>query len=721
MWCPFFSHLFTALPIMAAAYTIGLLLQSAMDGTPFDTGWVWKSLILLLVLVFLRFLFDYLRARFQEAISYELVARDRLAVGDALKRVSLGYFQQVSTGNILNSLTTGLGTLEGMGIRMIDNFVGGYLNFAVVFLSLLAFSPRTAVIALAAAAVSLVFLLAISHYSARNAPVEAQANRDMTGAILEYARGLAVVKSFGKDAAALDTIHQSIADSKNIHLKIEWGYLPSNALHLLALKCGSVGLALSACLSGLNGQMELPVVLTFVFFSFSIFASLEPISDSAHVLSVIDDAMDQMDKLWENHFIDSDGKDIPLQHFDIAFDHVSFGYHDDKEILHDVSLTIPDKTTTAIVGPSGSGKSTLCSLMARFWDVDSGSVKIGGVDVRDYTLESLMDQISMVFQNVYLFADTIENNIKFGCPDATHEQVVEAARKACCDDFIEALPDGYNTVIGEGGASLSGGEKQRISIARAMLKDAPIVILDEATANVDPENEDRLQKAIEALTRDKTIIMIAHRLKTVRHADQILVVDHGRIVQQGTHEQLIGQPGIYAAFVGGRQQAEGWKLQPCTPAEKRKNGRPFSIETVGRLLCAERLHCRADCGTVGEKHRKRSIIMKIAVNYENGQIFQHFGQTKTFKVYTVENNAVTGTELVPGAPEGHHALGRQLAAMQVDVVICGSLGMPMLELLQGAGIKVCGNVTGSADAAVQAYLDGTLVSSTKAHACGCHH
>ena len=559
MWCPFFSHLFTALPIMLAAYTIGLLLQSAMDGTPFDTGGVWKSLVLMLVLVFFRFLFDYLRARFQEAISYELVARDRLAVGDALKRVSLGYFQQVSTGNILNSLTTGLGTLEGMGIRMIDNFVGGYLNFAVVFLSLLVFNPRTAVIALAAAAVSLVFLLAISHYSARNAPVEAQANRDMTGAILEYARGLAVVKSFGKDAAALDTIHQSIADSKNIHLKIEWGYLPSNALHLLALKCGSVGLTLSACLSGLNGQMELPVVLTFVFFSFSIFASLEPISDSAHVLSVIDDAMDQMDKLWENHFIDSDGKDIPLQHFDIAFDHVDFGY-DSRQVLHDVSLTIPDKTTTAIVGPSGSGKSTLCSLMARFWDVDSGSVKIGGVDVRDYTLESLMDQISMVFQNVYLFADTIENNIKFGCPDATHEQVVEAARKACCDDFIEALPDGYNTVIGEGGASLSGGEKQRISIARAMLKDALIVILDEATANVGPENEDRLQKAIEALTRDKTIIMIAHRLKTVRHADQILVVDHGRIVQQGTHEQLIGQPGIYAAFVGGRQQAEGWKL-----------------------------------------------------------------------------------------------------------------------------------------------------------------
>lgn len=305
--------------------------------------------------------------------------------------------------------------------------------------------------------------------------------------------------------------------------------------------------------------MELSVVLTFVFFSFSIFASLEPISDSAHMLSVIDDAMDQLDKLRENHFIDSDGKDIPLQHFDIAFDHVDFGY-DSRQVLHDVSFTIPEHTSTAIVGPSGSGKTTICSLLARFYDPDSGSVSVGGHDIRQLTCDSLLSNISMVFQNVYLFHDTIRANICFGKPDATEEEMIAAAKKACCHDFIMARPQGYDTVIGGGGAHLSGGEKQRISIARAMLKDAPIVILDEATANVDPENEDRLQKAIEALTRDKTIIMIAQRLKTVRHADQILVVDHGRIVQQGTHEQLIGQPGIYAAFVGGRKQAEGWKL-----------------------------------------------------------------------------------------------------------------------------------------------------------------
>ena len=230
------------------------------------------------------------------------------------------------------------------------------------------------------------------------------------------------------------------------------------------------------------------------------------------------------------------------------------------EVLKGVSLQVEKGEFVAVMGPSGSGKTTLCNLIARFWDVDGGRVTIGGRDVREYTLESLMEQVSMVFQRVYLFHDTIENNIKFGCPDATHQQVVEAARKACCHDFISALPDGYDTVIGEGGATLSGGEKQRISIARCLLKDAPIVIFDEATANVDPENEDQLQKAMEALTREKTVLMIAHRLKTVRNADQILVLDQGRIVQQGTHEDLIAQEGIYRDFVSERTAASKWTL-----------------------------------------------------------------------------------------------------------------------------------------------------------------
>ncbi len=556
----FLSHIFTAMPLALAAYTVGLLIEAQKAGTPFDTSWIWKSIVLQVVLVFFRFLFDYLRARLQEPISYQLTARDRLAVGDALKRVSLGYFQQVSTGSILSSITTGLSTLENMGIRMIDNFVGGYLNFLVIFVCLAVCSPLTALIALAAAALSLCCMLLISHYSRVNAPVEAQANKDMTGAVIEYARGLAVVKSFGKSGASMEAVTRAIHDSKKIHIKIEWGYLPGNALHMLALKCGSVGLALAAALQTLRGEMSFSMMLMFVFFSFSIFASLEPISDSAHTLGVIDDAMDQLDALRGENLIDADGKKIQPEHFDIAFNDVSFGYENGRQVLRHVSFTIPEKTSTAIVGPSGSGKTTICSLLARFYDPQSGSITLGGHDLREFTCDSLLSNISMVFQNVYLFHDTIRANILFGKPDATEEEMIAAAKKARCHDFIMALPDGYDTVVGEGGGTLSGGEKQRISIARAILKDAPVIILDEATASVDPENEHLIQHAISELTRGKTIITIAHRLATIQNADQILVVEDGEIVEQGTHAQLVRQEGLYRRFMRIREQAEGWRI-----------------------------------------------------------------------------------------------------------------------------------------------------------------
>ena len=555
----FFSHIFAALPLALAAYTVGLVAESQNGGAPFDTAWIWKVVVLQIALVLLRFLFDYFRARLQEPIGYQLTARDRLAVGDALKRVSLGYFQQVGTGNILNSITTGLSTLEGMGIRMIDNFVGGYLNFLVIFAGLAVCSPITALIALGAAALSLCFMLVISHYSRVNSPVEAQANRDMTGAVLEYARGLAVVKSFGKSGAAMDSVTKAVRDSKAIHLKIEWGYVPANALHLLALKCGSVGLAFAAATQCLRGEMGFSMMLMFVFFSFSIFASLEPISDSAHTLGVIDDAMDRLDALKGEHFIDADGRDILPEHFDIAFRNVNFGY-DSRQVLKDVSFVIPEKTSTAIVGPSGSGKTTICSLLARFYDPQSGSITVGGHDLKEMTCDSLLKNISMVFQNVYLFNDTIRANILFGKPDATEEEMVAAAKKARCHEFIMALPNGYDTVVGEGGGTLSGGERQRISIARAILKNAPIIILDEATASIDPENEHLIQQAISELTRGKTIITIAHRLATIENADRILVLDDGRVVQQGTHAQLVAEEGKYRRFVEIRRQAEGWKI-----------------------------------------------------------------------------------------------------------------------------------------------------------------
>ena len=238
---------------------------------------------------------------------------------------------------------------------------------------------------------------------------------------------------------------------------------------------------------------------------------------------------------------------------------VHFGYGD-TEVLHGIDLIFREGTVNALVGPSGSGKTTLCHLLSRFWNVDGGRVTLGGRDVREYDMDSLMQNFSFVFQNVYLFHDTVANNIRFGRPDAPMEKVIEAAKKARCHNFIMKLPQGYETVIGEAGGSLSGGERQRLSIARAMLKNAPIVILDEATANVDPENEKELMDAISELTHEKTVIMIAHRLKTVRSADQIIVVDKGRIVQRGTHKELMQADGIYRSFVTGREKAVGWKL-----------------------------------------------------------------------------------------------------------------------------------------------------------------
>jgi ATP-binding cassette subfamily B protein len=416
-----------------------------------------------------------------------------------------------------------------------------------------------ALIAIAGVGISFVFLLGVSRHSIKNAPVATAANRDMSTAAIEYARGLPIVKSFGQSGVSVAAMKEACADSKNINIKIEWGFIPNNCGHLLTLKLASVGFVVAASYLTFIGQMELPIMIMFCMFSFTIFAKIETISDSAHVLGVIDEAMDQLDNLKNEEFIDEDGRNISLNNYNIDFENVSFAY-ENNEVIKNVSFRIKENTTTAIVGPSGSGKTTICYLIARFYDVSKGIIRIGGHDVREFTCDSLLSNISMVFQNVYLFNDTIRKNICFGKPNATEEEMIDAAKKSCCHEFIMALPQGYDTVVEEGGASLSGGEKQRISIARAILKNASIVILDEATASVDPENEHLIQSAISELTKDKTIITIAHRLSTIENADQILVVDEGKIVEKGTHTQLIQQKGVYKRFISIREAAEGWSI-----------------------------------------------------------------------------------------------------------------------------------------------------------------
>lgn len=557
--CAFFATWFGAAPTMVAAYTLGKAIDSARTGTPFDTSLIGLSFAAVAILVLLRFLFSYWRARLQESIGYELAAEQRIKIGDILKRVSLGYFQENSAGDILSTVTTELSSLEYQGMRMINEVVNGYINVIAIILCLGFFSIPAALVALAGVLLSFLFLHGVSVQSAKNAPVNERAVEDMSGATIEYVRGLPIVKSFGQEGASIASMKQAVNDSKKINIKIEKGFTPFNCLHLFSLKLASVGLVLVTAWMTYNGQMELPIMLMFCMFSFTIFGSVEAVNDSAHVLGVIDSAMNKLEEVEKAVYIDEGGSDIMLASHDIEFQHVSFGY-DKREVLHDVSFKIPQNTTTAVVGPSGSGKSTLCNLIARFYDVNSGAIKIGGRNVKDFTCDSLLRNISMVFQNVYLFHDTIRNNIRFGNPNATDEQIIEAAKKARCHDFIMALPDGYDTMVGEGGSSLSGGEKQRISIARAILKDAPIVILDEATASIDPENEHLIQEAISALTHGKTIITIAHRLATIQNADKILVVDGGGIAQQGTHDELMAQEGVYRRFIEIREKAEGWSI-----------------------------------------------------------------------------------------------------------------------------------------------------------------
>ncbi len=543
---------------MAQVAAIYLIILGLTGGSTSKSIALW-ALILVLVSIFGGAVTSSNSKMLQTHAGYFMAADRRISIADKLKRVPMGFFNANSLGQLSGVCTTVVGSIENMVPMVLVNILGGLITTAVFTLVILIFDWRIGLITLVGILLYLAVVSAMEKKSALIAADTQKAQTALTEAVLEDVQGMGVVKSFNLSGRGDRKLQEAVEEKRRADLEVERVMIPYTAAQEAVLQLASVLMMLAAVVFWANGTMSLANALMVLVIAFLVFNQIKAFGMGVSMLRMAAASIDRTLETEQMPRMDEHGKAVSPKTHDITFDHVSFSY-ENKQILHDINVTLPDKTTTAIVGPSGSGKSTLCNLIARFWDVDSGCVKIGGVDVRDYTLESLMNQISMVFQNVYLFADTIENNIKFGCPDATHEQVVSAAKKACCDDFIEALPDGYDTVIGEGGASLSGGEKQRISIARAMLKDAPIVILDEATANVDPENEDRLQKAIEALTRDKTIIMIAHRLKTVRHADQILVIDHGCIVQQGKHDALIRQSGLYAEFVGGRKQAAIWKL-----------------------------------------------------------------------------------------------------------------------------------------------------------------
>lgn len=497
----------------------------------------------------------------QTETGYGMVIDKRVHIGDRLKYIPMGFFNEHNLGSLTAVVTTSLGDVENAAARSLAIILGGILQSLAFALTITIIDYRVGFVVLAGMAVYLVMTEAAQNHSRGISKRRQTAQEELVGAILEYVQGMSVVKSFNLETSGNQAIDAAIDKSCEKNIQLTLGSVPWDGAKQLVVRAAGVGILLLTVKLYLDGGMDLIKCLLLLIASFMVYSDLEAAGNMASMLQMLSDSMDKANAIDETPVMDQQGRVIVPETMDIVFENVDFAYtKSGRKVLEEINLTIPARSTIAVIGPSGSGKSTLCSLIARFWDVTYGRILLGGIDIRDYTLDSLLANISMVFQSVYLFQDTIENNIRFGKPEATHEEVVKAAQAACCDAFIRNLPSGYQTVLGEGGGNLSGGEKQRLSIARAMLKNAPIVILDEATANVDPENEAELQRAIEALTNDKTIIMIAHRLKTVRHADQIIVLDQGHIVQKGRHQELICQPGIYADFINIRRASLNWKV-----------------------------------------------------------------------------------------------------------------------------------------------------------------
>lgn len=491
--------------------------------------------------------------------SYDMFYERRLEAGERLKKAPMGYYSEKNLGEIQMTLTTDMNALESSAMSVVENILGSLIYAAICTLVLLLFNWKIGLITLAGLAIGMILLNVIQNGAEKAMPMRFHAQEEMTERTLEFVQGNMVMRLFGTGQDGLNRVKEAFQKKQKADIHLENSAIWPINFYKYVFRLASCGVVLIAALLYVQQEMSFPICVMFLFAAFLVYSQMDGLASNIALLRIVDTSLEQVESVLHIPKMPGNEAVNKIQNYDIELQNISFGY-DKRPIIQDVSLKIPERSVTAIVGPSGSGKTTLCNLIARFWDVQKGAILIGGKNVKDIEPDELMKLMSIVFQNVYLFHDTIENNIKFGRPDATHEAVVEAARRACCHDFIEKLPNAYQTVIGEGGSTLSGGEKQRISIARAILKDAPIVILDEATSSVDPENQHILLTAINELTKGKTLIIIAHRLSTIRNADQIVVLDGGRIVQQGTHKTLIQQDGVYRRFVQIRKTTFSWKL-----------------------------------------------------------------------------------------------------------------------------------------------------------------
>ncbi len=504
----------------------------------------------------------YASDRLQASAGYLIMADKRMELGAHLRRMPMGYFTEGTIGKISSVLSTDMVFIEETVTTAIADLMGYMFTQAIMLIMLAWVSPWLALLAL----VILLAIIAMARHARTSALADSATRQEqsekLTNSVIDYFEGMPIIKAYNLLGAQSAELRKNFDRSCEENIAFEHHQTTWERLLYLLYAIGAVAILVAAIALQDAGLMAGPFAVGLMLFVFDVFAPIKALNSDTTRLTVMNSCLDRIEDVMRQAELPDEGaQHLPSESAggtpEIEFKNVSFSYGD-NEVLHDVSFAQNPGTMYALVGRSGSGKSTMANLLARFWDTSGGSVLVRGLDVRDVPLAELMDNISMVFQQVYLFQDTVYNNILMGRPDATREEVEAAARKACCHEFINRLPDGYDTVVGEGGATLSGGERQRISIARCILKDAPIVILDEATASVDVDNEGAIQQAIGELCAGKTLLVIAHRLNTIRSADRILVIDGGRITQGGTHGELTAAAGIYRDMVEAQGKNASW-------------------------------------------------------------------------------------------------------------------------------------------------------------------